>query len=91
MRKSERYIVIVESGPLKRAFDVYRSFKTAEADASAWGGYVLPLEKTDASEPWDHGPLFRSKATAQKQRHRSEVRPPLESKAGVQKYRHRSR
>lgn len=46
-------IVIVRDGLAERAFGLYRSFKKAEADAKAWGGYVLPLEPKDASEPWN--------------------------------------
>lgn len=46
------FIVIV--GP--RAFGVFRSFKYADACASTWGGYVMPLEHEDAPRPWDaHG------------------------------------
>jgi hypothetical protein len=37
-----RFVVIVG----ERVFGVYRSFRRADRDARAMGGYVLPLEPT---------------------------------------------
>jgi hypothetical protein len=49
------YVVIVEErdGLNRRAFGPFRSFKRAEGNAQAWGGYVLSLESEDAPEPWN--------------------------------------
>ena len=51
--KRQSFVVIVQDGLAARAFGPYRSFKDAEADAGVWNGFVLPLEKTDANEPWN--------------------------------------
>ena len=52
---SQRFVVIVTApeAHTQRAFGVFRSFKAADNNARAWGGYVLPLEKEDADKPWD--------------------------------------
>ena len=40
------YVVIVQRTPLQRdVYGPYRSFKTAEGDAKAWGGTVEPVMK----------------------------------------------
>jgi hypothetical protein len=44
----KRFVVVVERGKWERfVWGVYRSFKSAEGDAKAWGGYVLPLMKPE--------------------------------------------
>ena len=53
-RRKPRFIVLVQRGDYARAFGPYQSFKSAEGDAQAWGGFVLPVEKpSEAAEPWN--------------------------------------
>jgi hypothetical protein len=44
--KRARFVVICDK-PAQRAVGVYTSFKKADGDATAWGGYVLILRTPD--------------------------------------------
>lgn len=48
-----RFVVIVQKGLDARAFGPFRSFRSADGNAKAWDGFVLPLEPADAPEPWN--------------------------------------
>lgn len=47
--RRQRFVVIVErAGPIPhRAFGPYQTFLRASADAKAWDGFVLPIEKPE--------------------------------------------
>jgi hypothetical protein len=68
----QRFVVIVSTkdGLNQRAFGLFRSFKRADGNAKAWGGFVLPVEAEDAAEPWN----TRAEDTADKAFHRGDMK-----------------
>ena len=49
-----KFVVIVQNKHNCRVFGPYRSFKTADANARIWRGFVQEMEDKDSTEnPWD--------------------------------------